>query len=407
MSNYCSTLESPQTDNSVIPGRMEVRVFRSDGELEAIRDLWTSLQAHPNIDYEYYQLIHRSRRQIIRPHVVVAYRAGVPETLVIGRIEQVKISVGIGYAKLASLSAKRLTLIHGGVLGNCSSENCQAIFESIERALRDGEADLATLSYLSTDCPLVRHAIEKRNLLSRQQPLLTQSHRVMSLPMRSDELYERFSVKVRKNLKWQMRKLEKDHNGELAIRCFSTCAELDSMFRDIEAVARNTYQRGLGAGFEDNPEMRARMELLAQQDQLRAYILYIHQQPSAFWVGSVYRNVLHSNFMGFDRTYARYSPGMYLILRVLEQLCNSAPNPAVRSIDFGLGDAQYKKLLSDLEWTEASISVFAPSLRGLRLMLLQTPLAILNNFSQRILAQAGLLQKVKTLWRGRLPQHSL
>jgi ribosomal protein S18 acetylase RimI-like enzyme len=53
---------------------------------------------------------------------------------------------------------------------------------------------------------------------------------------------------------------------------------------------------------------------------LRAYVFCIADRPCAFWICNLYRAVLYSCFLGFDPAYARYSPGAYLMLEVINRL---------------------------------------------------------------------------------------
>ena len=106
--------------------------------------------------------------------------------------------------------------------------------------------------------------------------------------------------------------------------------------------------------------------------------------------------------MGYDQAYGKYSPGMYLVVKAVEQLCDSYPHEAVRHIDWGLGDAQYKEVLGDCSWMEAQVQVFAPTVRGTGINLVKTPIALIDLLLKRALSRSGALQRVKTKWRRRI-----
>ncbi len=109
--------------------------------------------------------------------------------------------------------------------------------------------------------------------------------------------------------------------------------------------------------------------------------------------------------MGYDREYAKYSPGMFVIMKALEELCSPQEGGRVTCIDFGLGDAQYKAVLGDKEWLESSMCLFAPNLRGVALNLARTPMLLLNQLGVSILSQTDLLPPAKKLWRARANKH--
>ena len=64
-------------------------------------------------------------------------------------------------------------------------------------------------------------------------------------------------------------------------------------------------------------------------------------QVVAVHAGMRSRRVLHWWFPTFDQTFAKYSPGIILLLRMAEALAAAG----VRTIDLGKGDSQYKRSL--------------------------------------------------------------
>jgi CelD/BcsL family acetyltransferase involved in cellulose biosynthesis len=221
----------------------------------------------------------------------------------------------------------------------------------------------------------------------------------MSLPSSGEEFWLRFSPKVRKNRRWQAKKLLNDHSGKVRIDCFTKTSEFERMIQEVEQVAKKTYQRGLGVGFVDSEDVRERLSLKAEKGWLRTYVLYVADLPCAFWSGTLYHREFHSDFMGYDPDYGKYSPGMYLIIHVIEDFCKRSGEGEVAAIDFGLGDAQYKEILGNLTWQDVSFYVFAPTPRGIALNALRTPIKFLDQWSKNLLARTKLLQKVKRTWR--------
>jgi len=171
------------------------------------------------------------------------------------------------------------------------------------------------------------------------------------------------------------------------------------MIKDVESVARKTYQRGIGVGFVDTEEMRACLGLLARGGRLRAHLLYAAGEPRAFWVGTVHGHTFHSNFMGYDPGLSQYSPGMFLVMRVIEDLCSQEGQGRIREIDFGLGDAQYKRVLGDTQWGEASVYIYAPTLKGISLNALRTSGVLIDTILRAALERARLFLTIKRLWR--------
>ena len=91
-----------------------------------------------------------------------------------------------------------------------------------------------------------------------------------------------------------------------------------------DQITGKSYQRGLGVGFVNDPQARERLRLKATKGWLRAYVLYLADCPCAFWMGDINRGIFGSDYLAFDPAFAKYSPGMYLILQVIEGFCNGS-----------------------------------------------------------------------------------
>lgn len=384
--------------------QISVRVIRSIPEIEDIREIWTSWQNHPNADIDFYLMICRSSPQFVHPHVLLAYRDGSPEAMLIGRIEHRRIDCKIGYRILFRPKARVLNFVYGGVLGKPSPDITHALLKSIMNLLRQREVDVAYFNVLRTDSPFW-DPVTRVPGISRGGSLSTlQVHRSTMLPGSVEEFHRALSGTVRKNQRWSSNKLRNDYRNNVRIRCFRGTSELDQMIKDAEEVAKKTYQRGLGVGFVDNPAMRQRLELEAGKGWLCSYVLYVADRPSAFWIGTLYQDTYHSNFMGYDANLSKYSPGMFLIMRAVEQMCTHNGDKRVVNIDWGLGDAQYKQVLGTCQWQESSVPIFAPTLKGFSLKLLVAATTFAERLITKPLERTGLLRKIKKTWRRRVSQ---
>lgn len=377
-----------------------IAVIDDLNRLEDIRSNWTAMQRHPNADIDFYTGVVRGWGPRCTPHVLVLTKNDCCEAILVGRAENVSIDCKLGYQTLCKVNARQLTFIYGGMLGDFSPQNCSHLLQTVQTSLKRGEADLADFHFIRTDSHLY-------NLLSstagvRNCNSSVQIHRSTALAGSVDGMFGKLSPKVRKNLRWQEKKLLRDFKGEVDIRCFCHPDNVAEMFTDIESVAAKTYHRQLGVGFDGSEELRQRLTAEADRGRLRAYVLYLAGRPAAFWIATAYKRALYSDFMGYDPGHARHSPGMHLIVKTLESLCTGNDDPGLREVDWGLGDAQYKEVLGDYSWTEANIRIFGPHLRGTALRLLTTPIATADAWLKRTLAHSGSLQSMKTRWRRHL-----
>ncbi|HVB57956.1 MAG TPA: GNAT family N-acetyltransferase [Candidatus Acidoferrales bacterium] len=379
--------------------RVAVKVFRHNSEIESIRPIWEGWHSHPNADIEFYNTIVRARPEVIRPHIMVAFRDDCPQAMLVGRIELKRLAIKTGYLTLFRPNVRMLTLPFGGLLGDGSDESCAALIDGVIETLRRGEADLAVFEPINTKSAFYSYVRTSPAWFCRDYIHTIQVHRSMTLFESAEAFRQSLSPKVRKNLKWQAKKMFADYSGEIRLATYGSAAELEVVFADVEEIARKTYQRALDVGFSDNSENRARLQLEAEKGWLRAYILYVANKPCAFWLGTLYKGTFHSDFMGYDPAFAKYSPGTYLVANVIDELCQAKGPDKLVQLDFGLGDAQYKQVLGTNSWYESGPYIFAPSAKGLILNLVWTSSGLLDRSARRVLAATNLLPRIKKLWR--------
>jgi CelD/BcsL family acetyltransferase involved in cellulose biosynthesis len=145
-----------------------------------------------------------------------------------------------------------------------------------------------------------------------------------------------------------------------------------------------------------------RLELAAHKGWLRAHVLYLGDRPCAFWIGMLYNGVFVSEYMGYDPEFRQSSPGMVLIMRVIEGFCNHANGDLVTELDYGLGHAEYKEVLSSRYWLEASVFIFSPTIRGFLLKTLRVTTRVVDGSARRFLSSTALFPRLKRAWRDRL-----
>lgn len=291
-----------------------------------------------------------------------------------------------------------MCFVYGALRGNPSKENCDLMVSEIVQSLSQGEADVAYMNFLREGSDLCHLARKKPGLLNRDYVPITQPHFAATLPASMEEFYQGLSPKVRKNQKWQSKKLMNHFSGAVRIHCYREATDLDKMIQDVEQVAKKSYQRGLGVGFFDTLMVRSHWQLKAQQGRLRSYVLYLAEKPCAFWIGEINQGTFESDSLAYDAEFGKHSPGMFLILNVIESFCDGN-REGVTGVDFGRGNAQYKQVLSNQSWTETSLYIFAPTFKGICLNMARSLVGGLDQVIKKVLARTNLLQKIKKAWR--------
>lgn len=374
------------------PG-FELRVVRDFEDLESLRPSWERFQAHPNTDIDFYKLIMKSRPEILRPHVVQVSENGVPIGLVVGRIERSAYHVRLGYKQLVSPELKKLIIPFGGIMGKFSPQSIRRVTAELFSEIRRNEAELILFSHLRTDTAAFQTVAVTGPWYCREAAHHRQLHWRFTLPRTVDEfLAEHY---------WPRRlprRLEKKHPGKVRFVAFQSSDEIDKLCKDSELIAAKTYQRGLGAGFFDHSEMRERLNLAAEKGWLCGFILYVEEVPWAFWIGTLYQGVFHSDFTGYDPAFSKDEPGTTVFSLMVQHLIRNG----ITTMDFGLGDSFYKKRFGNESWEESSVTIFAPTVKGCLLNAAATCSVAFSNATRKLLENTQLVSKVKTIWRRRI-----
>ncbi len=382
-----------------MPTMFQVIVARSQDEVEKLRPAWEALPvAHPHADPDFFLSVIAAREGAIRPHAVVVSDAERPVGLVAMRLEETRLPASFGYRTVYSPRVRALTLVPGGAV-----LDDPAVAAAAERSLLDslqaGEADVAVLPSLRRDSALFASLMGSVGSARRSHFADVRTHRRLHLPGSFDEFLAARTKKVRSGIRYDAKRLEQRLGGRLHIERFDSLGDVETVFRDVVRVADLTYQRGLGASFADTPERRQLTTLALERGWFRAWVLYDEEKPIAFWQGHVYRRVYHSGTTGYDPAYGRDRVGIWLLMRVIEQLCD---DPDVDVLDYGFGDADYKRHFSDESWEESDLTVFAPTIRGYSVNAGRTVVMAAAAQARALLERFGIAGRVKTRWRQRL-----
>lgn len=389
--------QAQTTNDATEPCR--IKILKTRAEVESLRVFWDSCHPCRDADLDFFLFIAELYAEAQHPHVVVLYRGEVPEALLAARLETGQVPVKLGYFALPVPKMRVLQIVHGGWLGDLSEANADQLVDSLVNSLASGEADVVSLHYPDLSSPLARSARALPSTWCSDHLLNPQERRVCDL----SEVEGSFLANLSQNERYQQRKRSRkivEAFPDSRIECFTVAGDVDRLMRDAEIIAAKSYQRGLRVGFSDTPTIRSRLQFEAAQGWMRGYILYLDDQPCAFWIGSLRHRVFLSDYLSFDAAYANYAPGMYLIVKVIQGLQAA---DAIRLVDFGIGDAAYKERLASRHWQESNIYIFAPRMKAVATNLLRTSVGLMNLSAKRLL-RLSWLTPLKRVWRARKVQ---
>jgi hypothetical protein len=374
---------------------LTVKVFQTLEEVETLRDFWSTDPGTRDSDIDVLISVCRSSPDALTPHVIVLYRDGAPTALLAGRIVRRQLAFRVGYFNLFKPFVKMLTVPYGGLRGDPSPENCDRLVAEITHSLRRQEAEVALLEHVAKDVPLFRSAKDQPGLLFRDHFVHLRPHRKRILPRSVDQLNSELSGSERKRFRQIAKKLEKDFPKQVLLDHFENLDTLTRTLETVEGIAKKTWQRRFTGAFNTEGPLVDFFRTEAEKGYLRIYTLHLDGTPCAFWVGAVYQGTFFSDFLGYDPQYSRYSLGMFMLSRVMEEFAATG----IREIDFGFTDDEYKRRFGNLTWQEASIFIFAPSLRGLKLSAMKATATMLHEPLRALLDRVNLMQRAKRIWR--------
>jgi Acetyltransferase (GNAT) domain len=378
---------------------VRVATVRTLDEAESMREEWlpllgTSITTHP----DYYRAVIETEPHVEAPYLLTLRRDGELEAMLLARFEHVPLPCKLGYRTIYAPRVRSISVVYEGYLGMVE-EHAAVLVAELRAALARGDADVVLFRHLHIDHPLHRAATNGNGALSRQRLIRRTVCWQRTLPASFEEFSNSLSKKTRSGVTRYVNRLKRDFGDDVELRRFTEPDQLDELFGDLELVASKTYQRGLGAGFRDDERQRIRTRLSMERGWFKAWVLYVRGVPVAFWPGEAFSGRFRSGIPGYDPAYEEYRVGTYVMMRMIEDLCE---DPSVSLLDFGFGDAEYKRRFGDRSWEEEDVLLYAKRLRPMWINLVRTSLLGVNTVGMALGRRTGALSRIKNWWRNRL-----
>lgn len=391
-----ATLPGKAPDVGSAAENLGLRVVRTIAEVEELRERWEAWQDHPGSVIDTY-LAWFKEHPGSRPHVLVLYRNGHPDCLLVGKLLRKSLTSSV--ARLFRSHACILYFIQGGLLGNASPENCEFLVRAVLDQLRAGEGSAAEFFGLPVDSPLYRATMEIPNFFCRDHFPAKMIHRYLLLPDSFRDFLGSLPAKERHNITYRHKRLMKHFPGKVRLRRFWEEEDVESLIAAAEEIAARAYQRALGRGFTLADAAGLRSE--ARAGSLRGYVLYIDEKPAAFLMARWHRALLYGTFAAHDPEFAEYSPGRYLLLCCIEDSFLRTRGERTLIIDPGQGDQSYKRLFTNSERIDADLLLYPPTLGGFLGNAATLAVSYGSHCVKRVLAKTKLFPLVRKIHRHR------
>ncbi len=374
-----------------------MKVVRSAPDLERARSFWQQWESHPTVEWSACEALVATGGGSTKTVAFVHGDETAPKAMLVAMDAWTRTTVQLGYWRVANPRVRVLSVKHGGGwLGPLSDESARAFVSAARREMRDEGCTMLHLEHFPIDHPLVAAAMAAGASWMRPEPDVNWR---VAIPASWAEFTAACSKNTRRNLKRYPERFLEEFGARAAVKCWSAPEDLARIVEEMDAVARHSYHRSLGAGFLNAPEQVALIRAALRNGTYRCWVLHIDGAPAAFWDGRRARGTFFTDFTAYLPQYRDARPGWYLLTKVIADLC---VDPAVDTIDFGQGDAQYKQMLGTESSQEVSVAMYAPTFRGRSLRALVGATAGGTRIARRVLDRLGLLSRVKRLWRRRL-----
>ena len=150
--------------------------------------------------------------------------------------------------------------------------------------------------------------------------------------------------RTRADLRATRKKFLAQARSSVRTRRYTSPAEIEEFVRDAMTVSRTTWQfRHLKAGLRDADTLTRQYRAMAALGWFRSYVVYVGEQPVAFQVGHVFRDVYHAHDTGYDPQWAHLSAGNFQHTEIMLDL---ADDGVIRVFDFDRGDFAHKQRLA-------------------------------------------------------------
>lgn len=184
----------------------------------------------------------------------------------------------------------------------------------------------------------------------------------LELPEKFDEYLGQFGKKKRYNLKRQVRLMEEAYGGQMRVDCVTGDDQIDLFLQTSDAVAADSWKddRHTGA-FACTPSNHARYADLARRGLLRGYLIRDGERPVAAVIGYQFRDTYHYADIAYSNSDIHLSPGSVLLFLIIRDLIE---NTAVRKVNFGIGDADYKRQFGNRHGRDRAVWVMRATARN-------------------------------------------
>lgn len=212
-----------------------------------------------------------------------------------------------------------------------------------------------------------------------------------------DYIMSNFSSKTRSTLRRKERRFAEAGGGETRTRSYRTPEELREFFPSARAISEKTYQeRLLEAGLPSSAGFQQRMLAAGAEDSVRAYILFLEEQPVAYLYCPLRQGVVIYQYLGYDPAFSNLSPGTVLQMAALKSLFG---DERCDFFDFTEGESAQKRLFGTNSLLCGDVYYFRRNVRNIVVVHGHRSAILMTSALARAMERLGLKHRTKALLR--------
>jgi hypothetical protein len=306
-----------------------------------------------------------------------------PDCLAVVARETVPLRYRVSRLQL-NANLKCMELLGGRLLGSGEAEALERVTSAVFSQFRD--VDGIYLKSVPDDAPLWSTLQAKGWRVGGARAYRPDGERPFhyaEFPPTFEGYLGEFRKKQRYNLKRQVRLMAEANGNSLVMDIIERPEQIDGFLADIKAITVNSWKADLEEPAPDLASQPELMRAVAAAGLLRGYVLRAAGKPAAYALGYRFENIYHYANIAYDNQFSTQSPGAVLLLMMIEDLIDKAQ---VKHMNFGITDANYKRVFGNRHIKDASVLIMRP---GLRSSWLRTTHSAFESVKNRLRKRAG------------------
>ena len=279
------------------------------------------------------------------------------------------------------------------LLGCADLEAAGRFLDTVAHYLAKDGADCIYIDDLDQDTPLWQAMNDRKGNADVlvAQPHQAQSHWRICFPEVSNQYWKSISGKSRYKARLAARRLPHE------VWRYNSPQDVDAFLTAAGQVAERSWQgKRLGQRLGPSDRNRAHFQALARLGALRSYVLHHQDRPAAFVFGWQWNGRFEYEEIGYDPALADHAPGRVLLYRVLEDLI---ADRTPQQLDFGCGDAEYKRSFGTHEGLSGPMVIASNSVKAQLWSGLHQTRAVVDRGMRELLQRTGLYEQARRLYR--------